>query len=243
MCTVSHTRYGVKRRLRRKSYDCDEIAVPQRFPCKHRKTPGQQIVIEGEQVTPRNLAIRTPFSLMITSKIPSKMNPLASTTLGGFRSVEIQASRELRRREHKRCPQRDLRASCLDPGFHGARLRREGAGFCRSARPALRVRLRVRRGCWAAAMGQRFPAGHVARALARQFRQAIDRDGGPIRGATALRLGKSELFAILFDFAHDLVRKVCNFSGSCARCSIGMKTAMSANTRAAIPNHMPPISP
>jgi hypothetical protein len=23
--------------------------------------------------------------------------------------------------------------------------------------------------------------------------------------------------AILFDFAHDLVRKVCNFSGSCAR--------------------------
>jgi hypothetical protein len=81
--------------LRRKSYDCDEIAVPQRFPCKHRKTPGQQIVIEGEQVTVRKIAIRTPFSLMPAGKKSSQMNPLASKTLGEFRSVEIQASRPL----------------------------------------------------------------------------------------------------------------------------------------------------
>jgi hypothetical protein len=82
MRTVSHTRYGVKRKLRRKSYDCDEIAVPQRFPCKHGKTPSQQIVVEGEQVTMRKIAIRTPFSLMLAGKNPSQMNSLARITLG-----------------------------------------------------------------------------------------------------------------------------------------------------------------
>src|ERR1700681_3997174 len=95
-CTVSNTRYGVKRRLRRKSCDCNEIAVPQCFPCKHGKTPDRRIVIEGEQVTASKLFIRTPFSLTAAGKNPSEMNPLARTTLGGFRSVEIQASRELR---------------------------------------------------------------------------------------------------------------------------------------------------
>jgi hypothetical protein len=92
MCTVLHNRYGSKRRLRRKSCDCNEIAVPQRFPCKHGKTLDRQIVVEGEQLTARKLAIRTPFSLMTTGKNPSQMNPLASKTLGEFRSVEIQAS-------------------------------------------------------------------------------------------------------------------------------------------------------
>jgi hypothetical protein len=57
MSTVSHTRYGVKRKLPRKSYDYEEIAAPQCFPCKHGKTPSQQIVIGGEQVTVHKLAI------------------------------------------------------------------------------------------------------------------------------------------------------------------------------------------
>jgi hypothetical protein len=43
-------------------------------------------------VTARKLVIRTPFSLMTAGKNPSQMNSLARTTLGRFRSVEIQAS-------------------------------------------------------------------------------------------------------------------------------------------------------
>ena len=42
-------------------------------------------------MTARKLFIRTPFSLTAAGKNPSEMNPLARTTLGGFRSVEIQA--------------------------------------------------------------------------------------------------------------------------------------------------------
>ena len=59
----------------------------------------RQIVIEGEQLTARKLAIRTPFSLTLAAKNPSKKNPLARTTLGGFRSVEIQASQGICSRE------------------------------------------------------------------------------------------------------------------------------------------------
>jgi hypothetical protein len=54
--------------LRHKSSDCDESAVFQRFPRKHGKASGQQIVIEQEQVTARKLAIGTPFSLSFTEK-------------------------------------------------------------------------------------------------------------------------------------------------------------------------------
>jgi hypothetical protein len=81
--------------LRRKSGDCDEIAVPQRFPRNYGNRSAQNGVFDREQVTMQQFAIKILFSLMVAGKIPSQMNPLAQNNckamLAKFRSVEIQA--------------------------------------------------------------------------------------------------------------------------------------------------------
>jgi len=82
--------------LGRKSYEYDEIAVPERFPRNYGIRSAQHGVIVGEQVTMQNSAIKILFSLIAAGKMPSQMNPLAQSDcnamLAEFRSVEIQAS-------------------------------------------------------------------------------------------------------------------------------------------------------